>query len=82
MWVGVVVGLWIFYPQFYVRNIYKLLLPQHKTLLSVTKTNLFKEGKQIVIVHLDSHVKPINESSGNNEEILNVGIWLLFLTMI
>jgi hypothetical protein len=87
MWVAAVIGFWTLYPQFYVCNIYKPLLlkhntRQHNTLLSVTKTNLLREGKQIATVHCDSQVKPINKSSGYNEEIFNVGMLDMFLPLI
>jgi hypothetical protein len=52
-----------FEPEFYVYNIYKLLQLKQNTLLSVTKTNLLKTDKQIVTVHCESHMKPINTTS-------------------
>jgi hypothetical protein len=60
-------------PQFYVCNFHKILLLKHNTPLSVTKTNLLREGKQIVTVHCDSQVKTIRKSSGYNEEMLECG---------
>jgi hypothetical protein len=82
MWVRAVIGFWIFHSSFYVCNIHKLLLLKHDTLLSVTKTNLLREGKQTVTVHCDTQVKSISTVSGCNEEMFNVGMWHIILPLI
>jgi hypothetical protein len=82
VWVAAVIWFLDILTQFYVRNIHKLFPLIHNTLLTVTKTNLLGDGKQIVTVHCDRQVKPISASSGYNEETFNVVLWHVILPVI